>query len=476
MRGTAVIKAIVALVLTPLAALVLTFFLPKEYTSSVGVLVDTSIPTMDPTNPESKIDELINFGRGRNIQTNIDILLGSQVIGEAIELTRAEDTQGKFGFNNDKIIQLIDLLPRRLRVDSQKDSEVVTLRVTLDDPDLAAAIANNIGRAYIRVTQKMANNYGEKAKDLVAERLRRTTEQLLDIDRKIDETKRQYGMADLATDASVYSRTRADLELREVDLQARYNGAVAELAQAQRTLAGTPQWVDVVVQKSPNPNYTQLVMDLNMAKAQLAQERKKYTDDRPEVKALTGRVAQIQEDLNAIEREVIQRTERQLNQTYVLQEQTVNRVKEQLDSIGKQLAQTKADRSKLEQELVVFPQAERTINDLLRQRQIQERTYMELSARKDSLDAVGPEPVGRVANAYIVSDARANPIPSAPNVTLYVLAGFGLGIAIAAIIILPKGSETQDYYPPAGLSGPPTTVASMPPSGDDTPKLKGRDG
>lgn len=437
MRG-AVLKAIAAIVLTPLLAFVLANFLPKEYTSSVGILVDTSPPMIDPAQ-NSKIDDWKNF-KPRTVQTNIDMILGSKVIGDAIRRT-AEDPDRIL--TNEKAEALIDLLPRRLRIDSQKDSDVVTIRVTLDDPQLAAKIANNIGMAYIASTQEIANKFGQLALEATNDRQSRVISELSAIDAQIKQIKLDLNVTDLPSQLTIAARTSADLELRLNDLSSKYNGTVAELRQAEQNLRSTPEYIDIAIRDQYNPDLAAVDQDLIKSKADLAQLREKYTDDRWEIQQLIGRIADLNAQKSNLKTKIEYATDRQKNGNYQEQLSVINRLREMAQSLEKQIAKIQTDKAATDRELVVYPEAEERLGLLLRKKTTLERTFQELEVKRTELEGSATETVGRKTNAFIVSDARASSVPSAPNPTLYTLAGLGLGIAIAAIIVLPKPTSVD---------------------------------
>src|SRR2546421_216532 len=155
------VKVILALVLCPVVFLVLSLILPKRYTATMSLMLDPSIRIARPDDPNVTIGDLTNAGRGRSIETEIDKLTGSEVLLNAINLTAAQhpkvfaDTvQAEANYTS---------LVNRLRIDNNRNSDIVDLRVTMEDPQVAADTANNIGQAYMDYNKKISASAGNGA-------------------------------------------------------------------------------------------------------------------------------------------------------------------------------------------------------------------------------------------------------------------------------------------------------------------------
>ena len=144
--------ALLALLVTVTTTLTVSFWLPKQYTASAAVVVDSKSHDlvsgmmlqgmMAPGYMATQVD-IINSDRVANMVVKLLKMDESAVIRQQWQ----EDAKGK----GQLIEWLSALLQKNLDVKPSRESTVININYTAADPDFAAAVANAFAQAYINV-------------------------------------------------------------------------------------------------------------------------------------------------------------------------------------------------------------------------------------------------------------------------------------------------------------------------------------
>lgn len=144
--------AVLTLVVTVLATVVISLIIPKEYTASAAVVVDVKSP--DPVSG-MVLQGMMAPGY---MATQIDIINSERVAQRVVKLLRMEEsaairaqwqeeTQGQ----GQLIVWLAELLQKKLEVRPARESNVINISYSGPSPDFAAAVANGFAQAYLDV-------------------------------------------------------------------------------------------------------------------------------------------------------------------------------------------------------------------------------------------------------------------------------------------------------------------------------------
>ena len=144
--------ALIVLLTTVAVVSFVSLLMPKKYTSTAAVVLDVKSP--DPVTGMA-LQGLIAPGY---MATQIDIINSDRVAGAVVKLLKLdsnpsiqqqwrEDTQGQGDLNN----WLANLLQKKLDVKPSRESNVISINYTGNDPEFAAAVANAFAQAYINV-------------------------------------------------------------------------------------------------------------------------------------------------------------------------------------------------------------------------------------------------------------------------------------------------------------------------------------
>ena len=151
LRARYLVALITFLVIVALTV-VISLVLPKQYTASAAVVIDVKSP--DPVSG-MMLQGMMAPGY---MATQIDIINSDRVAKAAVKLLKLdsnptvqaqwqEATKGK----GQLIDWLANLLQRQLDVKPSRESNVININYTGNDPDFAAAVANGFAQAYMDV-------------------------------------------------------------------------------------------------------------------------------------------------------------------------------------------------------------------------------------------------------------------------------------------------------------------------------------
>jgi chain length determinant protein EpsF len=137
------------------ATLVISLLLPKQYTASTAVVVDVKSP-----DPLAGI--LPGLATPGYMATQMDIINSDRVAQRVVKLLRMDEsasikeqwvdaTEGK----GDLVAWLAGLLKQKLDLKPARDSNVINIDFTANDPGFAAAVANAFAQAYIAINLEL---------------------------------------------------------------------------------------------------------------------------------------------------------------------------------------------------------------------------------------------------------------------------------------------------------------------------------
>jgi uncharacterized protein involved in exopolysaccharide biosynthesis len=461
MRSKA-LKIVLALVLCPIAARMGSGLLPKQYTANMGLLVDTTLRAYEREQPLASVDDLAAFSRARSIQTQIDIITGSNVMFDAIGRT-VEVIPNAFPNDETGASRYMRLF-RKTRVDFNRESDVMNIRVTLDDPNVAAEVANQIGYAYIDYSRRVSAESGNAALTIINEQITRHKAELEDLDRKMSEIKQRQNVADLAASASASTSALREATAQQDALRSAYAAVRAELTQAEATLRATPERISTTTGFRRNPEIERLEASINTLMAQRAGALEHVLDDHPRIKEIDHQLSELRVQLGAQPSDQRMTTDSSINSLHQQQKQIVAGLRARAAALREQVNLSSVGINRETSKLNTMPEMEEQLAKLGRERSVLENNYLALLVRKQGLDTMES---GRQSIARIVSPAQPLNQPSFPDPNLFTMLGLALGVALAALIALPKAPEEDLYFGtlpmdrgvPAGLGVAPRTDA-----------------
>lgn len=285
-------KAIIlgVLLLTVAVTTVVSLWLPKEYTATTTLIIDSK--SKDPFTGQLMPSQMFPG----YMATQVDVIQSSNVAQKVVsELKLAnspgtheqfmEATKGKGNINQ----WLGDLLLKKLSVEPSRESSVISISFTGTNPQFSAAIANAFAKAYVETSLDLRLTPAKQTATWFDQQIVQLRQNLDDAQQKLTVYQREKGivesderldvetrrMAELASqmvaaqsaafDAS--SRTRDGSSMPEVINNPVVQGLKAQVSQGEGKLADLAKRVGV-----NHPDYQRTLAEVNSYKTRLAAE------------------------------------------------------------------------------------------------------------------------------------------------------------------------------------------------------------
>jgi len=278
------------LLLTVAVTTIVSLLLPKEYTATTTLIVDSK--SKDPFTGQLLPSQLFPG----YMATQIDIITSNQVVSKVVRELKLADspgtreqfmkaTEGKGDVNQ----WLGDLLLGKLTAVPSRESSTIALNFSGADPRFAAAIANAFAKAYIETSLDLRLVPARQTAEWFDQQITQLREKLDQAQQKLTTYQREKGIVEseermdvetrrlgdlagqmvgaqsAAFDAS--SRTRDSSSLPEVTNNPVVQGLKAQVAQGEGKLADLAKRVGV-----NHPEYQRTQAEVNSYKVKLATE------------------------------------------------------------------------------------------------------------------------------------------------------------------------------------------------------------
>lgn len=467
--------ALLALIAFPAAMAALTLVMDKRYTAAMRLLATQKLKPYDTNSgPFASIDDISNSSVLGSVDTTVQILTGTEVLGDAILRTANKYPKA---FQGDQISDKYESLIRRLAIDSGPTSDVISVRVTMDDPEIAADVANNIGFAFIDYVRKMESEAGNSAIALIKKNLDDAKTRLAAIDAEIRQTKEQSNIADQQASGTYTTSGISQAESKLSELEGLLGSARAAQGVAEAILSTTPAMLKSSVQSQVNPALLDLENQRLRLEATIAALKVKYMDDADEIQQAQKQLTTVTKNIASVKQSIEAQNTMSVNPNHQQAQLSVANAKAAVAGYEQQVIECRKLVEMYKAKSAALPGVEQKLNDLMRQRVILENTYAQLQQRKDVIEQTGS---GRKSPAKIVSTALTPTTPSFPDVRLFTLIGLAIGFVVAALVIMPKGdTDLYGQWPQnraKGLKGKSAasvaTTSDAPALGDSEPDDK----
>lgn len=289
-----VIAAILVVVVG--TALAVSLWLPKQYTASTSLVIDAK--SSDPLMGAMMTAQMAPG----YLSTQVDIIGSTRVAQRVVALTQLdqvpllqeqwrEATEGRGSMQ----VWLAELLKKGLVVKPSRESSVVSISFTGNDPAFAAAIANAFAQAYIETTLELKVEPARQYAQWFNERTKGLRDDLESAQRRLSSYEQEHGI--IATDGRLDVETARLAELSTQLVMVQGQRADSRSRQSQ---AGAAESMQEVMQ---NPLISGLKADVARAEAQRQQMLGRLGPNHPEI-------AKIDAELSSLRSRVASETQR----------------------------------------------------------------------------------------------------------------------------------------------------------------------
>ncbi len=392
-------------------ALLISNLLPSKYTATAAVVIDVKSP--DPI-AGMVLPGMMTPGY---IATQVDLIQSERVLRGVIRqlgLTSSQQLQENWRKETEGKGSLEAWLAEQLRdyleIKPSRESSVIEISFTGQDPTFAAAMANSFAQNYINTTLELRTEPAKQYRDLFEAQSKQARERLEEAQHKLSQYQNDKGL--LATDERLDIET---LRLNELSSQLVALQAISAESRGRQALASSNG--DRMQEVLTNPVIGSLKSDLSRLESRLKELSSRYGDAHPQVAETRAAINEVRTRIDIETRKV---------SASLGVNNSVNQVRE---------LQVKAQLDQQRQKLLKLRQQRDEATVLLREVENAQRNYDTITARL-SLSTL--ESQSNQTNVSVVKVASPPYRASSPktflNAILALVLGSMLGIGLALLL------------------------------------------
>jgi succinoglycan biosynthesis transport protein ExoP len=402
--------ALIILFATLIPALALSLLLPKSYTATASIVVDSSKP--DPL-------AAVLYAGGANpslMATQADIIQSDRVALKVVRNLKLNENpqireQWQDATGGEGTIEqwLASVFQKAMDVKPSRDSNVLTLTYKGRDPKFAAALANAFVTAYLETTLEMRVEPARLYSSFFDQRAKEARETLEKAQTKVSDFQKEKGI--------IASDERLDVESARLNELSSQYVALQSLASdsGSRQTAARGASSDRMQEVLNNPLISSLKADQARTEAKLQELTAKLGDKNPQVIEARANLAELK---TRIDGETVKVTS-SLGISNNINQQRAGEIKAQLEAQRGKVLQMKAVRD----------------DGAVLQRDVEnaQRTYDQIQQR---LNQTTLESLATTSNVSVLSQAVAPVEPTSPKILLNMVVALFAGTLLAVGVVI----------------------------------------
>jgi len=330
---------------------------------------------------------------------------------------------------------LIDNIKYSLSAEPIRDTYLIQIDATSDDPDFAALLANAASEAFIDYWREASYNSTEEDLGILESQAEANEVELDSLMTAVETFKQEEGILDLEVEIleKISSMNHFEMKLRQV--QADIDEVIYESKSIEHELLGTDLTSDATTIVSSNPVAIELQKILVDLEIEMAGAQRRFTPSHPEVIALQAKIDETKRRLASEETYTISDETSEKNPVYLGMEERLALLKTKLPAL-------EAKRDGYRDTVEEYSREIGSLRDKTKELSILER-------RVDTLKAIHSEfvmgvrdyrvlSIKKPAEIHLVSAATPPLYPTGPIKVIYagIAAGMALVIGIALAFFL----------------------------------------
>jgi uncharacterized protein involved in exopolysaccharide biosynthesis len=431
-------------------ALAISLMMPKKYEAIVDILIDQSTITQPAFETQGQsVQDALNFGRSRNIITQVEQLQSLGVVTDAA--TKVAERYGKKEALEDSTSELNPQnLQREISISADQNSDVISLRVRLQDRKLAEDVAQEMYVAFMEQNRRNSRELADRAILSLKSQSDSVNTELKALDMKSRDLRAKSGMPDVADqvqqEISAINQLKQARDIASMDSA----GAHRTVAVLSDELTRTPKQIPLGTTTATNPVYERLETDLIGARSDRATLLAKFLPDSDQVKAQDERIKGIEEELKKLKHDVNSASQMGPNQNYMALQARVAESRAAADSADQRLHVAEAALASREKVLQTLPPIQTELASLARQQQSLEKIYF---GYQDQLKTLQASRQGRTSPAQEITPATSFPDPVSPKPLVNGMFGLLAGLILGVVSMLYSEAKRQPVRSLAQLNG-----------------------
>ncbi len=401
-----------------------------EYEASGQLLFQTDrVQALTGTGVGENIGELeaLTF-QGNPLDTQAIVITSLPVLQDTIDTLNLTSDEGE-PLSPKALSQAIAVTP-------VTGTDVLQVTVTGEDPDLSAAIVNQVMESYIANNILSNRAKASAAGEFIAKQLPRTEEDVNRAAEKLRQFKSENQIIVLEEEASAVVGLIAGLDQQINEAQAQLSDTATQTAELSRQLGLSPQSALNLVEVSQSPAIQETLTSLQQVQSELATQQTRYTAQHPAVAGLIRQEAALQGLLQSQIATLVgseQITPSDLQAGATKQTLAASLVQSEVQRLGleNKIASLNQLRGAYRNQADVLPSLEKQQRELERELAAAQTTYESLLIRLQEIRVIENQNVG---NARVIQPALVPNGPKPAETSKYLLGGgfVGLLLGIAA--------------------------------------------
>jgi uncharacterized protein involved in exopolysaccharide biosynthesis len=425
---------VLALLIPPIVAVGVAFVLPKEYQADAKLLIKPGREFLPSTNLGQNDNALPVTTMSEVVKSESEILNSSDL---------AQDVLDKLGIDgvfpdlkdddagNPPLDRAIAAFGRQLSVEPIDLSNVLQVSFRSKNPETATKV---LGTLLADFQQRHVTLYSNALSDPIQRQITEKQKELQDLDAKRIQYQNANGAFSIPEQRASLIQQRAQLASDLQAAQIKGQALQQQVAYLKKSKASTPATAPIDTETDPTTESSALqsLMALQQKEQEMLQH---YQPTAPAVVQIRAQIAQAQQFL-AKQAGTSTKVRTGANPLLATIDQQLLAAQAELTPINTQIAGYTTQMASIDDSLKKLQDNELEVNNL--QRQI-DSLNSDLNTLRSSLDQARLAEnmdQAKVSSVSIIDAPRVQPRPVFPKKTTFAIGGLGVGIALAALIIL----------------------------------------
>ena len=391
------------------------------YESKAMMLVVSDQPGVTKSDEVNVTSDVSALTRSRSVQSQLEIITSPELLNEAVRQLREDEFVNGFG----------GTLPQwAVKVDSKKDSDIISILTKAYTPDAAANLANNVVVTYMDRNRQFSVEAIRQGREQLYTEMNKIKAQLTTAQKELSNFKRTTKL--VVAEDQLRAIAGDSMTLKTEHDRARIEQATSQrqTEALSRQLASQGEEIQQSSTIQLSPQYQEALGTLAKLQAERASLIQEYTPDSKEVRKVDAEIAVTEQRMKQVAETITAakvRTRNPVLSDYLSSLVNKSAVDARVNALEKVIAVK-------DNQLDRLPEQERTFTTIMQRVSTLQNTYQMLSQKYYTL-LVNEK--SALPNAVLVSSAQPAHGPSSPNkkknMVLFFLLGTMLAIGVAAV-------------------------------------------
>lgn len=404
---------IALLLLAVLTSFFITQRMERIYQTSTLVMVQTE------NSAEDLFSEQLSF-TARNdklINTYSRIFRSRRILEKVIEEVGLRNEEGKLISPGS--------LRQNISIQSNSDSDLITIQVNYNDPELAQKTADSLIENMQSEIKSLNQTSLRSASEFIENQLEDTRGRLLELEDDLLAYRENNEIIMPETQGENLLNRYTELEQKKAEADILAEEARLGLEAINEKLKGIDEKIISSQSISRNPQISQIQTQLTGLYTELEGLKTKYTEKHPSVIEIQARITNLEEELNNKTAEIVNGRTETNNPLY--QNLNAQIIEKEIQQITASAASDSYELrlKEIETQLNVFPEKELSYLRLQREKMVTEEIYLLLRNRKEEINI---QQAMQTSDIFVVDEAYLPENPIKPNLML--------NLAVAALLAL----------------------------------------